>query len=58
MVKLLLGRDNVDPDKYDWSSHPPLSGVVFYGCEGVVKLLFRGADPNPDKPDIHDETPF
>ena len=52
MVKLLLGRSDVDPDASDTEyAQTPLSWAAENGYEGVVKLLLGRGDVNPDIPD-------
>ena len=48
MVKILLGWDDVDPDKPGEDSQTPLLLAAYYGHEGVKILLGRD-DVNLDK---------
>jgi len=49
-VKLLLARNDVDPNKPDADGTTPLWRASWHGHEGVVKLLLAQADVNPNKP--------
>ena len=49
-MKLLLSRDNIDPDKLGEGSQIPLILAAWDGHEGVVKMLLGRNDVNPDKP--------
>ena len=55
---MLLGRDDVNPDKPDEAGRTPLWWASHNGCEGVVKLLLGRDDINPDKPDERGQTPL
>ena len=56
-MRILLERDEVNPDKPDNLGRTPLFAAACSGREGVVKtLLARGV--NPDKPNINGRTPF
>ena len=48
---LLVGRRYVDPDSSSGSGRTPLSWAAEKGHEGIVKLLLRRKDVNPDTPD-------
>jgi len=54
-VKILLGRDDVNPDKPYNDGRTPLWDAVFSGQERVVKVLLAHGDVTPDKPDIYGE---
>jgi len=56
VVKVLLGRGEVDPDKPDNDGRTPLSIAVMN--EGVVKILLGREEVNPDKPDNGGRTPL
>jgi len=58
VVGILLGRDDVNPDKQDNDGTTPLWRAVSGGHEGVVKILLGRDDVNPDKPDNYGETPL
>jgi len=58
VVKLLLGREEVDPDKLDLDGHTPLSLAAWGGYEGVVKLFLGREEVNPDKPNNYGQTPL
>ena len=57
IVKLLLGRADIDPDKPREDGRTPLMLASCNGHEGVVKMLLGRDDVNPDKPDNEGETP-
>jgi len=57
-VKILLGRDDVNPDELGAYSKTPLGCAAQNGHEGVVKILLGRDDVNPDKPDSFDQTPL
>lgn len=38
-MKILLGREDVDPDRPDFWGQAPLSIAAQAGCEAVVKIL-------------------
>ena len=44
VVKLLLGRTDVDPDMTDMRGRTPLSWAAAFGHDGVVKLLLERED--------------
>jgi len=58
VVEILLGREDVDPDKPDDDGQTPLSHAAGNGHEGVVEILLGREDVNLDKPDIWDRTPL
>jgi len=58
VVKMLLGRDDVNSDKQDNNSESPLSNAALNGNEGVVKILLARDDVNPDKSDNDGGTPL
>ena len=58
MVKLLLEREEVNPDKPDSHGQTPLLYAAIGGHEGVVKLLLEREEVNPDKPDRNGQTPI
>jgi len=57
-VQVLLGRDNVNPEKSDNCGQRPLHHAAKRGHEGVVKILLGRGDINPDKPDGWGQTPL
>jgi len=58
VVEILLGRDDVNPDKPDNYGQTPLWQAGMNGHEGVLKLLLRRDDVNPDKPANNGITPL
>ena len=58
VVKILLGRDDINPDKEDNNGGTPLWWAAYNGHEGVVKMILGRDDVNPDKPDINSRTPL
>jgi len=58
VVKVLLGRDDVNPDKPNTGGRTPLSCAAYMGHEGVVKILLGRDDVDPNKPDDGGETPL
>ena len=57
VVKILLGREEVNPSKEDNFGLTPLTCASIYGHEGVVKMLLE-REFNPDKPDDGGRTPL
>jgi len=49
VVEILLGRDDVDPDRPDNVGITPLQGAALSGHEGVVKMLLARDSVNPNK---------
>jgi len=58
VLKILLGRDEVNADKPDNNGDSPISGAAWRGHQGVVKILLGRDDVNPDKPDNDGHTPL
>ena len=58
MVKQLLEREDVDPDRPDNWASTPLSWAADSGHEGVVRLLLGRKDVDPDRADEQDSTPL
>ena len=58
MVKMLLGRGVVDPDKPDNSGQTPLSRAAGEGREAVVQLLLKQIGVNPNRPNNDGLTPL
>jgi len=58
VVKLLLGREEVDPDKLDLDGNTPFSLAAWGGHEGVAKILLGREEVNPDKPNNSGHTPL
>ena len=57
-LKLLLGREGINPDKPDNGGRTPLSHSAENGHEGVVKMLLGWEEVNPDKLDKFGRTPL
>jgi len=58
VVKILLGRGEVTPDKANKFGKTPLSDAARNGHVEVVKILLEREDVNPDAPDKHGQTPL
>jgi len=58
VVKLLLARNDVDPDKPDNGGRTPLWGASSNGHVGVVRLLLARGDVDPNKSGMGGETPL
>ena len=58
VVKLLLGQEEVNPNKLGGYDQAPLSYAAEGGYEGVVKLLLEREEVNPDSPDGSCRTPL
>jgi len=58
VVKILLERGDIDPDRTDNDGRTPLWGAASGGHEGVVKMLLERYDVNPDKPANNGKTPL
>jgi len=58
VVKILLGREEVNPSAEDKFGATPLSYAATKGREGTVKILLRRQEVNPDKPDNDGRTPL
>ena len=58
VVKILLGREDVNPDNPDNDGRTPLSFAAEYRHEEVVKILLAREEVNPDKPDNDGRTPL
>ena len=58
VAKMLLGRDEVDPDEPNDYGQTPLSFAAGYGHEGVVKILLGRGEVNPDRADDNGRTPL
>jgi len=58
VVKILLARDDVSPEKPDNNGESPLSGAAVNGHEGVVRTLLGREDVDPDRPDNDGHTPL
>jgi len=49
-VKILLAREEVNPDKLDNSHRTPLTNAAGRGHEGVVQNLLEREGVHPDRP--------
>ena len=58
VVKILLGREEVSPDKPCLEGLTPLSYAAWNGHEGVVEMLLRREEVNPNKPGNYGMTPL
>jgi len=58
VVRLLLTRDDINPDKPDNNGRTPLSWTSQTGHEGVANLLLARDDINPNKADNNGGTPL
>jgi len=58
VVKILLGRGDINPDIPNNDGDTPLHRAVVHGREGVVKILLGRDDVNSDKPNNNGQTPL
>ena len=58
VVKLLLGREDVDPNLSNRGGESPLGCAALGGHEGVVGLLLAREDVDPNCPDEDGHTPL
>ena len=58
VVKILLGRGDINPNKLGCSDRTPLWCAASNGHEGVVKMILGRNNVNPNKPDNHRQTPL
>ena len=58
VVKLLLERQDVDPNRLDNREETPLGWAAVEGHEGVVKLLLERKDVDPNRPGDQGGTPL
>jgi len=58
VVKILLGRDDINPDQHGMYGRTPLWCASFYGHEETVKILLGRDDVTPDTPDGSNRTPL
>ena len=57
-MQLLLGREDVNPDRPDNVNRTPLACAAQNGHDRVVQLLLRRGDVNPDMRDNLGLTPL
>jgi len=57
-VIALIGMEGCDINKGDFLGDTPLAWAALKGHEGVVKILLRRAEINPDKADKYGNTPL
>ena len=57
-MRILLRRDDVNPDKPNKHGETPLNCAACAGHSGVVKLLLGRNGVNPNKPDKGGRTPL
>ena len=55
---MLLGHDDIDPNKPDQDGETPLLWAVLKEYAGVVKTLLGRDDLDPNKPDKDGQTPL
>ena len=58
VVKILLGRDDVNPDEPNGDQRTPLYCAAHNGHEEVVKILLGRDDVDPNKQDVGGNTPL
>ncbi|PUU83075.1 ankyrin repeat-containing domain protein, partial [Tuber borchii] len=58
VVKLLLGREDVDPNRPDVDDRTPLRCAAIEGHQGAVKLLLERGDVDPNRADKYGQTPL
>jgi len=58
VVKALLGRSDIDPDKSGEGGRTPLMLAAWAGHERVVKILLAREGVDPDKADRYGRTPL
>ena len=58
VVEILLGREEVSPDRPDNDGRTPLSYAAENGDEGVVEMLLGRGETNPSKSGIYGQTPL
>ena len=57
-MKILLRREEVNPNVPDEHGRTPFSYAASSGSERVVKTLLEWEEVNPDQPDINGRTPL
>ena len=58
VVASLLEVEGCDINQIDCAGNTPLVWAALNGHEGVVKILLKRGDANPDKPDVYGRTPL
>ena len=56
-MKILLGREGVNPDKPDDGGKTRVWCAAWLGREGVVEILLERTEVYPDRPDNYGKTP-
>ena len=56
VVRLLLDRKDVDPNRLDENDRTPLGYAALGGYEGAVGLLLYRKDVSPNRPAKNDQT--
>ena len=57
-MKILLKRDDIDPNRSDEHDKTPLYHAVQNEHEGIVKILLERDDVSPNNPDNKGQTPL
>jgi len=57
VIKLLLEREDVNPNTTDWRGWTPIFRAASKGNERVVKLLLERGDVDPNTVDHDEDTP-
>ena len=58
VMEILLGRDEINPNKQDFYGQTPLYFSAQNGHEGVLTMLLGRDDINPNEPDMDSQTPL
>ena len=58
VVEILLGRDDINPNKRGVGGQTPLCCAAQKGQERVVEMLLERDDVDPDEPDLDGQTPL
>ena len=57
-MKILLGREEVNPNKPTNWGQTPLSCAAQHGHEGIVRILLERKEVAPNEPDEFGQTPL